>query len=110
MPVHVSRNPRKNAILTAGEALAVVWGLRHAGFFTLSNKKLIVVTDHQALTVILCDRDLGSIKSTRLRNPKEKTLDFEFSIQYNPSCGTGVLSTECLPSSTPRATNARKWP
>ena len=69
---------------TEGEALAVAWALEHARFFVLGCKNLIVSTDHKALTGILQDRDLASIRNPRILNIKERTLQFSFRIQYNP--------------------------
>ena len=50
----------------------------------LGCKNLIVSTDHKALTGILQDRDLASIRNPRILNIKERTLQFSFRIQYNP--------------------------
>ena len=66
---------------TEGEALAVAWALEHARFFVLGCKNLIVSTDHKALTGILQDRDLASIRNPRILNIKERTLQFSFRIQ-----------------------------
>ena len=45
---------------------------------------VIVVTDHQPLTGIFGDRDLGKINNPRLFRLKEKCLRYHFSIQHCP--------------------------
>ena len=69
---------------TEGEALAIAWSLEHARFFILGCEKLLVSTDHQALTGILRDRDLSSIRNPRILSLKERTLPYLFTIQHNP--------------------------
>ncbi|MEO2242304.1 MAG: DDE-type integrase/transposase/recombinase, partial [Candidatus Poseidoniia archaeon] len=69
---------------TEGEALAVAWGLEHARMFVLGCEKLLVSTDHKPLLGILRDRDLNSIPNPRILGIKERTLPYQFDIQYNP--------------------------
>jgi len=60
--------------------LAVVDGLHRARFFVLGCKELIVAVDHKPLLKIFGDRSLNDIENPRLRNLKEKTLQFQFKI------------------------------
>ena len=69
---------------TEGEALAVAWALEHSCTFTLGCTKLFVSTDHRPLLGIFNDRHLDDIKNPRIVRLKEKTLQFTFTIQYNP--------------------------
>ena len=45
---------------------------------------VIVVTDHQPLTGIFGDRDLGKVNNPRLFRLKEKCLRYHFTIQHCP--------------------------
>ena len=67
-----------------GEALAVVDGLDKARFFVLGCDDLIVAVDHKPLLKILSDRSLNDIENPRLRNLKEKTLRYRFTIVHVP--------------------------
>ena len=67
-----------------GEALAVAWSLEKARLFTLGCPDLLVTTDHQPLVCILGDKALEEIPNPRLLRLKEKTLRFQFNIQYCP--------------------------
>ena len=100
---------------TEGEALAVAWALEHARFFILGCENLLISTDHQALTGILRDRDLGTIKNPRILGLKERTLPYRFKIQFNPGkwhrapdalsrnpVAQGIHATECDQSASAR--------
>ena len=69
---------------TYGECLAISWSLNSACRFILGCKELIVVTDHKPLLGILNSTEIYSIPNPRLQSLKEKTLQYEFSIQYCP--------------------------
>ena len=66
-----------------GEALAVVYALDNSRFFVLGCETLIVAVDHKPLLKALDDRSLD-IPNTRLRNLKEKTLRYRFTMQHIP--------------------------
>jgi len=61
-----------------GKALAVIDGLHNVSFFVLGCKELIVAVDDKPLLKIFGDRSLNDIEKPRLRNLKEKTLQFQF--------------------------------
>ena len=65
-----------------GEALAFVFGLISCKMYTLGNQNLIVATDHKPLIRIFNDRDLDTIENPRIRNLKEKSLQFQFEVKY----------------------------
>ena len=65
-----------------GEALAVVYALDHARHFVLGCDKLLVAVDHKPLLKVFGDRSLAEIPNNRLRNLKEKTLRFRFTMTY----------------------------
>ena len=67
-----------------GEALAVADALDKARYFVLGCKHLIIAVDHKPLLKIFGDRSLEDIPNTRLRNLKEKTLRYRFSIIHVP--------------------------
>ncbi|XP_066910175.1 uncharacterized protein [Clytia hemisphaerica] len=67
-----------------GEALAVADALEKTRYFTLGCSNLIVNTDHKPLLKIFSDRSLNDIPNTRLRDLKEKTLPFKFTITHIP--------------------------
>ena len=69
---------------TEGEALAVAWSLEHARIFVLGCRDLFVSTDHKPLEGILKDRNLSTISNPRLLNLKQRTLQFHFTVKYNP--------------------------
>lgn len=62
-----------------GEALAVVYALEHARHFVLGCDKLLVTVDHKPLLSLFSDRSLD-IANNRLRNLKEKTLRYRFTM------------------------------
>ena len=66
-----------------GEALAVAYALDNARFFVLGCQNLIIAVDHKPLVKHLGDRSLD-IPNARLRNLKEKTLRYKFTIQHIP--------------------------
>ena len=65
-----------------GEALAVAEALNKARYFVLGCKKLIVAVDHKPLLKIFGSRSLNDIPNPRLRNLKEKTLGFHFTMVH----------------------------
>ncbi len=67
-----------------GEALAVVEGLNKAKHFIIGCPNLIVAVDHKPLLKIFGDRHLDDIPNPRLRNLKEKTLRYKFSVIHIP--------------------------
>ena len=66
-----------------GEALAVADALDKARHFVLGCKNLTIAVDHRPLLKIFGDRSLD-ISNTRLRNLKEKTLRYRFTMSYIP--------------------------
>ena len=71
-----------------GEALAVADALDKARYFVLGCRNLIVAVDHKPVLKILGDRSLEDISNSRLRNLKEKTLRYRFSIIHVPGVHT----------------------
>ena len=67
---------------TEGEALAVVWSLKHSRMFTLGCENLLIVVDHKPLLGILNDRDLDKVTNPRLQNLKESTFGWRFQIGH----------------------------
>lgn len=67
-----------------GEALAVADALGRARHFVLGCTDLIIATDHKPLLKVLSDRSLNDIPNARLRNLKEKTLQYKFRITHIP--------------------------
>ena len=67
-----------------GEAAAIAWSLEKCRLFIIGCPNVIVVTDHQPLTGIFGDRDLGKINNPRLFRLKEKCLRYHFTIQHCP--------------------------
>ena len=67
-----------------GEALAVAEALDRARYFVLGCSKLVVAVDHKPLLKLFGDRSLDNISNARLRNLKEKTLRYKFSMVYIP--------------------------
>ena len=68
-----------------GECLAVVYGLQKCKYFLMGCSDLVIGTDHKPVTSILNDRCLADIENRRLRNLKEKTLSFKFTIHHVPA-------------------------
>ena len=67
-----------------GEALGVVWSLDKARMFTLGCPNLLVTVDHEPLVPILGNKDMADIANPRLYRFKERTLRYNFKIQYLP--------------------------
>ena len=67
-----------------GEALAVAYALDATRHFVLGCADLIVAVDHKPLLKIFHDRALDNIPNARLRNLKEKTLRYKFSMTHIP--------------------------
>jgi len=67
-----------------GEALAVADALDKARYFVLGCQDLIVAVDHKPLLKLFGDRSLDQIPNPRLRNLKEKTLRYRFSMIHIP--------------------------
>ena len=67
-----------------GEALAVAEALNKARYFVLGCDKLTIAVDHKPLLKIFGDRSLEDIPNPRLRNLKEKTLAFKFTMIHVP--------------------------
>ena len=65
-----------------GEALALVYGLQSCRMFVLGSPNLLVTTDHKPLTRIFNDRSLDSIDNPRVRSFKEKSLLYQFEVEY----------------------------
>jgi hypothetical protein len=68
-----------------GEALAVIWGLEQAKYFTQGCDDLLVVTDHKPLVKILGDRTLNEIVNPRLFRLKQCVLPFFFKLHTVPA-------------------------
>lgn len=67
-----------------GEALAVADALEKSRHFVLGCHDLTIAVDHKPLLHIFGDRSLDQISNSRLRNLKEKTLKFRFSMVHIP--------------------------
>ena len=67
-----------------GEALAVAEALEKCRHFILGCSELYVAVDHKPLVKIFGDRALADITNSRLRNLKEKTLMYDFTMLYIP--------------------------
>ena len=67
-----------------GEALAIVEGLYKSRHFVVGCPDLIIAVDHKPLLKVFGDRHLDDIPNPRLRNLKEKTLRYKFSVIYIP--------------------------
>lgn len=67
-----------------GEALAVADALEKARYFVLGCDKLIIAVDHKPLVKLFGDRSLEDIPNSRLRNLKEKTLRYRFTMLHIP--------------------------
>ena len=65
-----------------GEALAVADALDKARYFVLGCDNLVVAVDHKPLLKVFGDRSLENIPNPRLRNLKEKTLRYRFSMVH----------------------------
>ncbi|KAL5016074.1 hypothetical protein ScPMuIL_005663, partial [Solemya velum] len=67
-----------------GEALAVADALDKARYFVLGSEKLILAGDHKPLLRILGNRSLEDIPNSQVRNLKEKTLRYRFTVVHIP--------------------------
>ena len=74
----------RNYAAIEGEALGVVWGLEQTKYFTLGCNELLVVVDHAPLVKIFGDRRLDEISNPRLFRLKQRTLMWQFDIEYQP--------------------------
>ena len=79
-----TKGAESNYSPTEGESLAIAWSINHAKLFVLGCKSLIVVSDHKPLLGIFNNRTLTDIDNPRICRLKEKTLSYNFKIQYNP--------------------------
>ena len=77
-----------------GEALAVVEALNKTRHFVLGCDNLTIAVDHKPLLKIFNDRSLDAIPNPRLRNLKEKTLQFRFHITHIP--GISHVATDTI--------------
>lgn len=87
-----------------GEALAVAEALNKCRHFILGCSDLFVAVDHKPLLKIFGDRSLADISNARLRNLKEKTLPFSFSMVHIPgvrNCTSDALSRHPSGSTSP---------
>ena len=67
-----------------GEALTVAYALDKASHFVLGCENLIVAVDHKPLLGLFGNRSLENIPNNRLRNIKEKTLRYRFTMRHIP--------------------------
>lgn len=67
-----------------GEALAVAHALDKCRHFVLGCKDLIIAVDHKPLLGLFTNRSLEDIPNNRLRNLKERTLRYRFTMQHIP--------------------------
>ena len=67
-----------------GEALAVADALNKARYFVLGCEDLTIAVDHKPLLKLFGDRSLEDIPNPRLRNLKEKTLQYKFRMIHIP--------------------------
>ena len=67
-----------------GEALTVAYALDKARHFVLGCENLIVAVDHKPLLGLFGNRSLKNIPNNRLRNIKEKTLRYRFTMRHIP--------------------------
>ena len=67
-----------------GEALAVVAARDKSRHFVLGCSDLIVAVDHKPLLGLFTNRSLDSIPNNRLRNLKERTLRYRFTMIHVP--------------------------
>ena len=67
-----------------GEALAVADALDRARHFVLGCTDLVVAVDHKPLIGLFTNRSLDNIPNNRLRNLKERTLRYLFTMQHVP--------------------------
>ena len=78
-----------------GEALALVHGLESCRMFILGCPQLTLAVDHKPLLKYFNDRELETIANPRMFALKEKSLMYQFDIEYIPgdrNCGADALS------------------
>jgi len=76
-----------------GEALAVADALDKARYFVLGCKDLTIAVDHKPLLKLFGDRSLDEIPNNRLRNLKEKTLRYRFTMAHVPGVKNRAADT-----------------
>ena len=74
----------RNYAPVEGEALGVAWSLEQTRFFTMGCDDLLLVVDHKPLVKLLGDRRLDEIVNPRLFRIKQRTLMWQFQIEYQP--------------------------
>ena len=67
-----------------GEALAVADVMDKARHFILGCKDLIIAVNHKPLLGLFTNRSLNDIPNNRLRNLKERTLRYRFTMIHVP--------------------------
>ncbi|KAK3788810.1 hypothetical protein RRG08_029257 [Elysia crispata] len=67
-----------------GEALTVADALNKARYFVLGCEELTIAVDHKPLLKLFSNRSLVDISNPRLRNLKEKTLQYRFRMVHIP--------------------------
>ena len=68
-------------------------GMDKARYFVLGCKDLIIAVDHKPLLKIFGDRALDDISNNRLRNLKEKTLRYKFTMIHIPGVKNKAADT-----------------
>ena len=87
-----------------GEALAVADALDKTRYFVLGCRNLVIAVDHKPLLKVFGDRSLNDISNARLRNLKEKTLRYRFTMIHIPGVkhkAADTLSRHPTGSTTP---------
>ena len=65
-----------------GEGLAVTWALKKCRMFLQGHPEFYILVDQRPLVTIFGNKALADIDNIRLRNQKEKTLEYNFQIRY----------------------------
>ena len=86
-----------------GEALAVADTLDKTRCFILRCSNLIIAIDHKPLLKIFTDRTLDKIPNNRLRNLKERTFRYKFTMMHIP--GVKQRAADATSSRPTGATN-----
>ena len=77
--------PRESKLYpTEGEALALSWSLHHSRIFTQGCNDLIISVDHKPLLGIFNNKCIASINNPFIFKLKESTLNWHFTVKYNP--------------------------
>ena len=76
---------------TEGEALALMWSLKHSSMFIQRCTNLIISVDHKSLLAIFNNRDLHSIQNPCLQSLNKNTLGWSFQIVHAQENGIGTL-------------------